>query len=199
MESEATVRRNNIIGLVVAIALVAGGFIYGYTRPHVAPDRTDGAAAVHQPQAETQAAPVAEAPISEAAGGPEQGTEPPKQDAAGVPPVPSVANAVEPEVAERISEDHYINICAEIVVAAQGFKNSGQGNEELIAYIPDLLAEAGVTEQAFEETTDRVSSDPQRAERVAKEILKRVEARTGLKMDIKVLPIMNPDMAVEDQ
>ena len=47
--------------------------------------------------------------------------------------------------------------------------------------------------------TERMSSDPQQAERVAKEILKRVEARTGLKMDLTVLPIMNPDMAGETQ
>ncbi len=194
MKREETVRRKNMIFLLVAVALVAAGFIYGYTRPAATPEQPPVAASVQQPQREAQASPA-----TQPAGASEEPSEPSTQAPAGTALRPSVANVVEPDASEHISENHYINICVEIVIAAQGFKNVGQGNEELITYIPELLADEGVTEGAFEQATERISSDPQQAERVAKEILKRVEARTGLQMDLTVLPIMNPDMAGETQ
>ncbi len=209
MARQEAVRRNNIILILLAVAIVAAGFIYGYTRPTAAPDQPDVTASVQQPQREAQ-----DLPAAQPAGESEKPSEPSEQaPAATAPPLSlsrrsgfpfDVAQGGErvepqPDTSDRISEEHYINICVEIVIAAQGFKNAGQGNDELITYIPELFADEGVTEEAFDQTTQRITSDPQQGERVAKEILKRVEARTGLKMDVGVLPIMNPDIAVEAQ
>ncbi len=92
----------------------------------------------------------------------------------------------------QIGEERYIRLCVDMVIAAIGFQNSGQGHEELAAYLPELLKNEGVTMAAFEEATDVISDNPRQAERVAEQIVKRVEQRIGTKMDMRVLPMLNP-------
>ena len=95
------------------------------------------------------------------------------------------------DAAEQIGEERYIQISVRFVIAAIGFQNAGQGNEELAEYLPDLLAKEGVTLAAFEAATDQISSDPEQADRVAGEIVKRVQLATGIQMDVNLLPMFD--------
>ena len=95
------------------------------------------------------------------------------------------------DTSEGIGEERYIQISVRFVIAAIGFQNAGQGNEELAEYFPDLLAKEGVTLAAFEAATDQISSDPEQADRVADEIVKRVQLATGIQMDVNLLPMFD--------
>ncbi len=94
--------------------------------------------------------------------------------------------------AKEVSEERYIQISVRFVIAAIGFQNAGQGNEELAEYFPTLLAEEGVTLDAFEQATNEISSDPAQADRVANEIVRRVRLATGVKMDMDHLQMFKP-------
>ena len=97
----------------------------------------------------------------------------------------------------QISEERYIRISVAIMMAAVGFQNAGQGHAELEAYMPELLAKEGVTAEALQRATDELMKDPEQAERVSDEVVKRVEKITGVQMDMKLLQQLDPNWKPE--
>ncbi len=97
----------------------------------------------------------------------------------------------------QISEERYINISVRIMMAAIGFQNAGQGHAELEAYMPELLAKEGVTAEALQRATDELMKDPEQAERVSDEVVKRVEKITGVQMDMSLIQQLDPNWKPE--
>lgn len=93
----------------------------------------------------------------------------------------------------QITEERYIRISVRIMMAAMGFQNAGQGHAELEAYMPELLAEEGVTAEALQQATDELMKDPEQAERVSNEVVKRVERITGVQMDMSLIQQLDPN------
>ena len=103
----------------------------------------------------------------------------------------------EVDASGQINEEGFIRISVRIAIAAIGFKNAGQGHAELQAYVPELLAEEGVTAEALQQATDELMKDPEQAERVGKEIAERVERITGVQMDMSLLQQLDPNWKPE--
>ncbi len=182
-----------LIPLRIGLGAVAAWTIRAYTQG-LPPFQSHAQVALpEEPDALT---PRAELPPTEPLhdapeGPPEEEGAPPEQDAARSDDgaEDGWVDVSELEASGPISEEHYIQISVRFVIAAIGFQNAGQGNEELAEYLPELLEKEGVTLAAFEKATDQISSDPEQAERVADEIVKRVQLAAGVQMDVNLLPM----------
>ncbi|NLJ36378.1 MAG: hypothetical protein GX358_09175 [candidate division WS1 bacterium] len=185
-----------VVIALIAIVAVAGGVLHGRGHPEHVDDGYDGQ--LHDGVAsDTSGIPVdnpdsdAEAQLHRTPGRPGTVTD----DGAAISG--SADDAEQLDASGQIGEERYINLCVEMVIAAIGFQNAGQGHEELADYLPELLDSEGVTMEAFEEATEVISSNPRQAERVAEQIIERVEQRIGTRMDMRVLPMLNPAMGAE--
>ncbi len=196
MESAEGNSRHHLILIIIAACIVAAGVVMGLvattSRRNATPPDASHSAPTHgleQPFASdgTDRDPSA-APPDAGADDPE-----PAAGAPGAPPGPDVDPHAHIDASDEINEERFIQISVDIIMAAIGFQNAGQGEEELVAYLPELLAKQGVTEEALETATNRVMENPRQAERVSMEIVKRVEALTGINMDIDLVKQMNPN------
>ncbi len=182
-----------LIVLLLVLVAVAGWIIRAYTQG-LPPFQSHAQVGLpEKPDALTpRAEPPPTGPLHDAPEGPpeEEGAQP-EQDAARSDDEADDGwvDVSELEASAHINEERYIEISVRFVIAAIGFQNAGQGNEELAEYFPELLEKEGVTLAAFEKATDQISSDPEQAERVADEIVKRVELGTGVQMDVNLLPM----------
>ena len=186
--------KTHIALVAIALFVVVGGVALGLMATSgrqpdstVAPGAGDAAM--------TDTAPV----VADSAGAP-------RDDAAGLPAGESAeasgaAGSAEPDAIShddidasgQISEERYIRISVRIMMAAMGFQNAGQGHAELEAYMPELLAEEGVTAEALQRATDELMKDPEQAERVSNEVVKRVERITGVQMDMSLIQQLDPN------
>lgn len=96
---------------------------------------------------------------------------------------------------KQVDEETFIRISVDVVIAAMGFKNVGQGNTELIDFMPEIYKKYGVTEDAYKQAADLISADNEQSERVAKAVIDRAEKLSGVKMGMDVLPVMTPEAA----
>lgn len=185
-----------VVIALIAIVAVAGGVLHGRDHPEHVDDGYGGQ--IHDRAAsDTSGIPAdnpgsdAEAQLHRTPG--RSGTV--TDDGAAISG--SADDTEQLDASGQIGEERYINLCVEMVIAAIGFQNAGQGHEELADYLPELLDSEGVTMEAFEEATEVISSNPRQAERVAEQIIERVEQRIGTRMDMRVLPMLNPAMGAE--
>ncbi len=179
-------KQSSLILVAVAVVTFVGAFIYGYTRPPSPVERPDLAVVERGPAGAT---------ASETGGESRQHSQPTASSSGEVAAEMQVAERSPSDASGQIGEERFVRIATRIVIAAIGFQNAGQGNEELVTYVEELLKEEGVTQEAFQEATDQITSDPEQAARVRTKIMQRVERRIGTKMDMKVLGVLNPAMA----
>lgn len=188
-----------VVIALIAIVAVAGGVLHGRGHPEHVDDGYGGQ--IHDRAVSDTSGIPADNPDSDAGAQLHRtpgrsGTATATDDGAAISG--SADDAEQLDASGQIGEERYINLCVEMVIAAIGFQNAGQGHEELADYLPELLDSEGVTMEAFEEATEVISSNPRQAERVAEQIIERVEQRIGTRMDMRVLPMLNPAMGAED-
>ncbi|MFO7946887.1 MAG: hypothetical protein R6V19_08735 [Armatimonadota bacterium] len=196
----------------VALILLAGGiWLAGRhgpsdvsettsTPPRVVPEAWEAREAHSASQQDTDSATVENADETEqnagdgeAAGVAEGGSslqadESTTSESAGEAPQPSA------RASRQVGEEEFINLSVDIIITAMAMKNSGKGAEALQEYTIQLLEDQGYSPAGFEEATQQIANDEEQARRVTREILKRVRVKTGVQMDMKVIPLLNPGL-----
>lgn len=204
MEDKGRKRISPVLIVAVLVILFGGVTVYWVTSPGgsgvVGPDSTgpDGAGPAtfdgSQHPGGSGSATTSDGSVSASDGSAGISTNSGGGDVAAQVSEPGLKSTETPSEAyfKQVDEETFIRLSVDVVIAAMGFKNVGQGNRELIDYMPELYKKYGVTEDAYKEAADLISADKGQSERVAKAIVDRAEKITGVKMDMSVLPVMNP-------
>ena len=194
MEKAEGRSKTHIALVAIALFVVVGGVALGLMATSgrqadnaVAPSAGD---ATPDDAASVVADPAA-APGDDAASRPDG--ESPEAPAGSEGDQPDAISHDDLDASGQITEERYIRISVRIMMAAIGFQNAGQGHAELEAYMPELLAEEGVTAESLQRATDELMKDPEQAERVSDEVVKRVERITGVQMDMSLLQQLDPN------
>ncbi|MFP3902722.1 MAG: hypothetical protein ACLFWB_00640 [Armatimonadota bacterium] len=208
-----------VIVVSIAVILLAGGiWLAGHqgpsdvsettsTPPRVVPEAWEAREADSASQQDTDSATADNADETEQNAGDDAPTTPGDGETPGVAEGGSSSQADESTASEsghepsppartsrQVGEEEFINLSVDIIVTAMAMKNSGEGPEALQEYTVQLLEDRGFSPAGFEEATQQIVNDEQQAQRVTREILQRVRVKTGVQMDMRVIPLLNPGL-----
>lgn len=135
-------------------------------------------------------------PVSPAVAGPDRPADP---TASALPegPVatPDAASSSAPARPQELTEELFVELSAQMMLAAESFTNSKVGQKSLEQACESILQAHGVKRADFEKMSDEIASDPKRTADVRDRVYERVDALgqpDGIRMESRSMPSVNP-------
>jgi hypothetical protein len=111
----------------------------------------------------------------------------PDQPAARPQPLPPLVRG------NPLTDDHFAHLSSKIVIAAVGFQGQADWEVKVVEYMDKVLTVEGVTPEQYEEYAQALTRNVERGAAVAENILRRVEAKLGTRMEVEALPMFKFD------
>lgn len=92
-----------------------------------------------------------------------------------------------------LTDDRFSDISARLVIASVGLKKQQDWQNLVIDFLEKELAKEKLTEEQFSEYAEALYDNPDRARAVGENIVRRVEKKLGVRMDMKTLPLYGLD------